>query len=331
MATGVQEADVWAAADAVLQAGEQPTVERVRHHLGRGSPNTVGPHLKAWFRGLGERLSLGRGAQSGELPEAVSKAFVQLWETALATARDEWSASLTAERAELAKAKDALKIDHTALQQVRERLQAREADLQASAQAAYAQAAAAEARLQAAEEQLGESRRGHKALDAELSATRDQVAALQQTLQHAQTIHQDALAAAQSRHAAHERRWLSEIDEQRQVLKKAKDEYNAQRKSAARDQTRHAEALGSAQAQVKQLTDALTEANAETTRLRLQGEADRETAQTAQMALQQRQTDMQSRLDDLRAQLSVKDAQIAALSQQRVARQSTSRARKPKG
>src|SRR5690606_4345347 len=174
MATGVQEADVWAAADAVLQAGEQPTVERVRHHLGRGSPNTVGPHLKAWFRGLGERLRLGRGTQNGDMPESVAKAFGQLWETALVTARDEWSASLTAERAELAKAKDALKIDHAALQQVRERLLTREADLQASAQAAHAQAAAAEARLQAAEEQLGEFRREHKAFDAELGATRDQ-------------------------------------------------------------------------------------------------------------------------------------------------------------
>ena len=42
---GVQEQDVWAAADAVLLQGERPTIERVRQHMGRGSPTTVGPML----------------------------------------------------------------------------------------------------------------------------------------------------------------------------------------------------------------------------------------------------------------------------------------------
>lgn len=43
---GVQMDDVWAAADAVLNQGERPTIERVRQQLGRGSPNTVGPMLR---------------------------------------------------------------------------------------------------------------------------------------------------------------------------------------------------------------------------------------------------------------------------------------------
>lgn len=38
MAVGVPEADVFAAADRVLQRGDRPTVERVRLELGRGSP-----------------------------------------------------------------------------------------------------------------------------------------------------------------------------------------------------------------------------------------------------------------------------------------------------
>ncbi|MBW0171062.1 MAG: DNA-binding protein [Hydrogenophaga sp.] len=40
---GVQVDEVWSAADAVLAQGERPTIERVRAHLGRGSPNTVAP------------------------------------------------------------------------------------------------------------------------------------------------------------------------------------------------------------------------------------------------------------------------------------------------
>ena len=49
---GVQMEEVWAAADTVLNLGERPTIERVRQHLGRGSPNTVGPMLDGWYRGL---------------------------------------------------------------------------------------------------------------------------------------------------------------------------------------------------------------------------------------------------------------------------------------
>lgn len=41
MAIGVPETDVFAAADAVLERGERPTVERVRQELGRGSPARV--------------------------------------------------------------------------------------------------------------------------------------------------------------------------------------------------------------------------------------------------------------------------------------------------
>ncbi|OZI56023.1 DNA-binding protein [Bordetella genomosp. 4] len=327
MATGVQEADVWAAADALLQSGEQPTIERVRLHLGRGSPNTVGPHLKAWFRGLGERLGAGHRGISG-VPEALTQSFVHIWETALATARDEWSATVTRERAELAKAREALAIDHESVQQVRVRLQAREADLQASAQAAHAQAAAAETRLQAAEQQVNEARLASKDLDAELARTREQVTALQQTLQQVQASHRDALAAAEARHAIHERRWLSEIDEQRQALKKAKDELNEQRKSAARDKAAHAEALENARKASHELTDALAQAQIERTRMGLQLETDRDAAQTVQAGLVQRQIDLENRVEELRAQLQVKDSQIAALTQQLVVRRQASRPRR---
>ena len=41
MARGITEEDVHSAADALVCAGERPTVERIRAHLGTGSPNTV--------------------------------------------------------------------------------------------------------------------------------------------------------------------------------------------------------------------------------------------------------------------------------------------------
>ncbi len=48
MAVGVPETEVFAAADAVLERGERPTVERVRQELGRGSPARVGALLDQW-------------------------------------------------------------------------------------------------------------------------------------------------------------------------------------------------------------------------------------------------------------------------------------------
>jgi hypothetical protein len=59
---GVQEHQVWAAADMLLTEGLRPTIERVRQKLGGGSPNTVSPMLERWFATLATRLTKGPGA-----------------------------------------------------------------------------------------------------------------------------------------------------------------------------------------------------------------------------------------------------------------------------
>jgi hypothetical protein len=41
MPRGITENDVFTACDALLLAGERPTIERVPQKIGRGSPNTV--------------------------------------------------------------------------------------------------------------------------------------------------------------------------------------------------------------------------------------------------------------------------------------------------
>ncbi|MDP3322520.1 MAG: DNA-binding protein, partial [Hydrogenophaga sp.] len=80
---GVQVEEVWAAADAVLAQGERPTIERVRTHLGRGSPNTVAPMLDAWYASLGKRLHTENGedgaGEQGALPGPVLRAAKALW------------------------------------------------------------------------------------------------------------------------------------------------------------------------------------------------------------------------------------------------------------
>lgn len=88
MPRGITENDVWTACDALLVSGSRPTIERVRHHLGRGSPNTVGPHLDTWFKGLGARIQdPAKFAAPSGVPDPVHAAASQLWEAALAESR----------------------------------------------------------------------------------------------------------------------------------------------------------------------------------------------------------------------------------------------------
>ena len=55
---GVQDDDVWAAADQLIGEGLRPTIERVRMKMGRGSPNTVSPMLDACLPAWGPAWAL---------------------------------------------------------------------------------------------------------------------------------------------------------------------------------------------------------------------------------------------------------------------------------
>lgn len=88
MARGINEKDVFTACDALLLAGERPTIERVRQKIGRGSPNTVSPMLDSWFKGLGRRLlDPGAFAPPPNIPGPVLQAAQHFWEVAQTGAR----------------------------------------------------------------------------------------------------------------------------------------------------------------------------------------------------------------------------------------------------
>lgn len=102
MARGITESDVHTAADAIVDAGERPTVERIRAHLGTGSPNTVTRWLETWWQGLGQRLQAQQASLAlPEAPEAVAKAAGALWCLALEHAQAHAKEALEAERAAL--------------------------------------------------------------------------------------------------------------------------------------------------------------------------------------------------------------------------------------
>jgi chromosome segregation ATPase len=111
MSRGITQAQVNAAADAILDAGENPTVEKVRAALGTGSPNTITRMLETWRRQLGERLR--QLSALPELPGPVGQAMIELWRLASEHAEhaltdrvaSQW-ASLEAAQARLAQERD---------------------------------------------------------------------------------------------------------------------------------------------------------------------------------------------------------------------------------
>ncbi|CBA16036.1 conserved hypothetical protein [Xanthomonas albilineans GPE PC73] len=84
-------------------AGERPTVERIRAHLGTGSPNTVVRWLDTWWQGLGDRIA--------NVPEAVSALVGQWWTLALDHARSHAGEAIAAERTALQDARSSLEGD----------------------------------------------------------------------------------------------------------------------------------------------------------------------------------------------------------------------------
>lgn len=117
MARGITEDDVHGAADALVEAGERPTVERIRAQLGTGSPNTVIRHLESWWSRLGNRLISQRATLMlpDAPPEVVSLAS-QWWELALSTATDAAQLCVAVEREGVAADRRALAAQDAARQ-----------------------------------------------------------------------------------------------------------------------------------------------------------------------------------------------------------------------
>lgn len=130
MARGITESDVHIAADALVAGGERPTVERIRVHLGTGSPNTVTRWLETWWRGLGDRLQAQRTRLAVlDAPEAVAALAGEWWALALERAHTAALEAFAVDRA-------ALRAEQEALRQEREGFAAEAAALRDQVDAA---------------------------------------------------------------------------------------------------------------------------------------------------------------------------------------------------
>ena len=100
MARGITESDVHTAADELVASGERPTVERIRGHLGTGSPNTATRWLETWWKNLGTRLQPER-PDLKDAPTVLAELAGQWWALALQHARDAALEDLAEARREL--------------------------------------------------------------------------------------------------------------------------------------------------------------------------------------------------------------------------------------
>lgn len=214
---GVQQEEVWAAADALIAAGERPTIERVRLKIGRGSPNTVSPLLESWFATLAPRLGVAAsGSQpAGEgAPKELRQALDGIWGAAIASARDKADRALAPERDRLAQQGQELEF-------ARQDLTQRETAL-AERGVALAQA------LELAKFQLRDQATQLEKVGRDLEGARSSLATLIQERDEDRRRFDERLRSLaeerqrlEQRESANERRLLEEVDRARQEAKQS--------------------------------------------------------------------------------------------------------------
>lgn len=234
---GVQEADVWAAADALLAEGQKPTIEKVRLHMGRGSPNTVAPMLDAWFSTLGARLGLNQQTQElrNSVPNEVLEAAQLLWSHALEHARKAAEQALEKREKAATDLQQQLQAQQAKLAQREEGLLQQKNAMDAALKLAQAQREDLSRRLDEMQQQLSERDQWLEKLRAESTEQRKAQEALRE--QHSKELE----SAAQERQrlaeqfAGNERRMLADLDRSRQEAEKLKkQQVEAERAAASR-------------------------------------------------------------------------------------------------
>lgn len=258
MARGITEIDVHTAADALVTKGERPTVERIRAHLGTGSPNTVTRWLETWWQGLGTRLH-GHAARLSipEAPETVLELAGQWWSLALASARSQADLALADDRARL----DA---DRVNLEQLSAALDARSRSIDEqlgvarhAEQLALAQSGELQRLVSQLQGQLAETSLQRDAALSQADRAREACSQLQRQLDHQLTSFQAERAQLTEHARAVENRAHLEVDRSRQEIK----ELRTLLSTANKERTRHEkETAENAQRTGRELSRAIQEA-----------------------------------------------------------------------
>ena len=240
---GIQEAQVWEAADALVHEGLRPTIERVRQKIGSGSPNTVSPMLERWFATLGKRLD-GHGAnlaagEAHQLPLAVVQAAKLFWDAARREADQVQVQKTEATRRELELQREALARKESELTQRDASFQQARVALDEALASSRQAVAAMEAQMHTQQQESArllsdseaEVRRLRKALE---EAVASKEALREKAAMELGAAQRDAKEAEQ-RHIAHERRLLADVDRERVAARQAAADLAKEQKARAAD------------------------------------------------------------------------------------------------
>ena len=299
MARGITQEQVSAAADALVTAGERPTVEKIRAQLGTGSPNTVTRMLDTWRGALATRLS--QVLALPDVPADVGQAFTEVWRLAIAQAGSLAQAALAHEQ-------NALLAAQSSLAQERKLWDIAIAEARAQAQSADQGREVAETRL-ADVQRLVEQQAGQLT---ELLQQRDGLQQRVEQLGEAFEAHKSNLAAERDAQALHlrtvEDRAYAEVDRAREETKALQVTLRQKEREASAAATRLETAEASARAAERLATEHGARAKTLEQQLaRMDGlPAALLAAQQSLQAALQRETVLQAKLDRLAAHANVK-------------------------
>lgn len=222
---GVQQDEVWGAADLLVAEGLRPTIERVRQKIGRGSPNTVSPMLEAWFATLGARLGVSHSekrAAEGEWPAPVQQAMTQLWEVALQSAHERAEQVFLQRQQALAAEKTDLQTRESDLAQRELALKTQQAASQEILAVTRGQVVDLSTRLAQSQTAFTRLEQTSQALQLRLTESDQQRQADQRRSNQEATRHAEERRQFEERATLNERRLMTELDRERQETKRLK-------------------------------------------------------------------------------------------------------------
>ncbi|MDO8456823.1 MAG: DNA-binding protein [Burkholderiaceae bacterium] len=273
---GVQQDEVWAAADALIAEGQRPTIERVRQRLGRGSPNTVSPMLEAWFGTLGKRLGVTELQNDlKRIPPIVSQSISKIWEVALHEAHIEAGQNV-------AKVNEALALERAELDERDAKLAQRDLVLNERELASNEALELANRQFSELSTRFTDLQNQLQQRESEFLELRGELSSLQSSRQSDSRKHEEAVKLLnrerqqlEERNDLNHRRLLQDLDRSRQDVKQVKtaaDEFERRSENARKEfdavNVALSDKLKLSQIEVATLSQALTTANDRSTELR---------------------------------------------------------------
>lgn len=264
MARGITESDVHTAADELVANGERPTVERIRAHLGTGSPNTVTRWLDTWWKNLGLRLQPKRPCLK-DAPAALAELAGQWWALALQHARESVLEELAEAKQSLADENDELRVQQQNFAEEASELHTKATASAHAERLARTQVAELRQLVDQLQSQLTESTQQRASVDQRLEQLDVARQALEARLHEEQELARSERESLMKHARSVEDRAAREIDQARQQAKDLQTKLASAEKLRVTTEQSLASVLNAAQ-------KAATEAAKETDRLRARSE-----------------------------------------------------------